>query len=323
MPTNTAPNYGKGEYSLPEDTIDLAENQAQLRAWLDGFLQQPKLDLPRPPAVALEVLALSRKPNARIEDIASVLEREPLLAGRVLRLANSALYGGQVPCVTLKSALIRMGLSIVRDVVMEAAMQMTVIHADGLNETLESIRRHSSAVAWISRFVARNTPLEAENAFLTGLLHDVGMSVALVGLAQWLRQQKKPVALTSSRWVCVESVHEKFSEAVLNSWGMPPQVTLVMQHHHTLNMGGHPHPQVAVLLIAEQIAADAGWDVTPKIEHDEHEVALSSVTETSVMDHTDVALQALNLTRKHFDMVTGDMKRVLETLSGQFPAKKK
>lgn len=321
MPGRTAPSYGRGEYELPDDTVDLEKSQETLRAWLDGFLARPTLELPRPPAVALEVLALSRKPNARIEDIAAVLEREPLLAGRVLRLANSALYGGQVPCVTLKSALIRMGLAIVRDVVMEAAMQMTVIHADGLNHTLESVRRHSSAVAWISRFVARNTPLEAENAFLTGLLHDVGLSVGLVGLAQYLKQQGQPVRLTPACWVAVESVHEKFSEAVLRSWGMPPQVTLVMQHHHTLNLGGYPHPQVAVLLIAEQLAYDAGWGVQPVVERAEDDLALTSVTETSVMDNTERALQALNLTQRHFEMVKADTRRVLETLAGQFQKK--
>jgi HD-like signal output (HDOD) protein len=206
MTASTAPNYGKGEYTLPSDTIDLAEDQAQLMAWLEGFLKKPNVDIPRPPAVAMEVLALSKKPTARIEDLAALLEREPLLAGRVLRLSNSAMYSGAMPCVTLKQSLIRMGLGIVRDVVMEAAMQMTVLHCDGVNLTLESVRRHSSAVAWVSRFVARNTPLEAENAFLLGLLHDVGISVGLVGLTEYLKAKKQVVKLTPSRWLAVESI---------------------------------------------------------------------------------------------------------------------
>ena len=315
------PNYGKGQYTLPVDTVDLHGMQEQLKGWLEAFLARPTIDLPRPPAVALEILSLSRKPTARIEDLASLLEREPLLAGRVLKLANSALYGSSAPCVTLKQALIRMGLSMVRDVVMEAAMQMTVIHADGFNATLESIRRHSSAVAWISRFVARNTPLEAENAFLLGLLHDVGLSAALVGVSEFLKQQRKPLRLCPESWLAADGLHERFSESVLKSWGLPPTVTLVAQHHHSLMLGGMPHPQVAVLIIAEQIASDAGWGVTPVVESNEDSVSLVSNSEHSVMDKTDQALLALNLTRKHFETISADMVRVLETLDGQFRKK--
>lgn len=319
MVANTAPNYGKGEYSLP-DTVDVDQRQQELRAWLEVFLSRPNVELPRPPAVALEVLELSRKPDTRIEDIARVLEREPLLAGRVLRLANSALYGGSTACVTLKQALIRMGLSIVRDVVMEAAMHMTIIHAEGLTATLESIRRHSSAVAWVSRFVARNTSFDAENAFLLGLLHDVGLSIALLGVADYQRSRKQRVHLDAASWLAAEAVHQKYSQEVLDSWGLPPALTLVVGHHHHLRVQGHPHPQVAVLLIAEQIAADAGWGVNPVIENSETSIA-PTVNEAPSMDVTDDALKVLSLTRKHFQMVQADTRPVLQTLSAQFKTK--
>lgn len=317
MTSFTSPNYGKGEYELPSDTVDLEARQRELGNWLEAYLQKSSSDFPRPPQVALEVLELSRKPNARIEDIASVLEREPLLAGRVLKLANSALYGASVACVTLKQALIRMGLAIVRDVVMEAAMHMTVIHADGLNATLESIRRHSSAVAWVSRFVARNTSFDAENAFLVGLLHDLGLSVSLLALADYQRTHKKAPQLDQVSWLAVESMHEKFGEHVLRSWGLPSAINLVVQHHHSLRLGGQPHPQVAVLMVAENIAADAGWSVSPVVEG-RQDLFISSQSEVPNADATDDALKALNLTRRHYQMVQADTKRVLETLAGQF-----
>lgn len=319
MVANTALNYGRGEYTLPSDTVDLERRQQELRAWLDGFLARPNLELPRPPAVALEVLELSRKPTARIEDIAKVLEREPLLAGRVLKLANSALYGGTTACVTLKQALIRMGLAIVRDVVMEAAMHLTVIHAEGLNATLESIRRHSSAVAWVSRFVARNTSIDAENAFLLGLLHDLGLSIALMGVADFQRAKKQPAKLDAISWLAAEAVHERYTEEVLRTWGLPPMLTLVLGHHHALKLQGRPHPQVAVLIVAEQLAAEAGWGVQPIVDGSTE--LMTSINETSQMDTTDEALQALGLTRTHFQMVQADTRPVLQTLSAQFKTK--
>ena len=320
MVANTSLSYGKGTYTLPSSTPDLQQRGVELRGWFETYLARPLTDFPRPPQVALEVMALSQKPNARIEDIASVLEREPLLAGKVLKLANSALYSAAVPCVTLKQALIRMGLMTVRNVVMEAAMQMTVIHAEGLNETLESIRRHSSAVAWVSRFVARNTPLDAENAFLLGLVHEVGLSLALVSLADFCRSKRQPAQLDELSWLAAEETHERFGRAVLESWGLPPVITNVIDHHHSLRSQGRIHPQVAVLTIAEHIASEAGWGVRPAITGHRN-LPLNVFRETTSMDVTDDALQGLSLTRTHFQMVQADARKVLDTLKGHFKAK--
>lgn len=312
------PQYGRGTHTLPADTPSLADEEAQLKAWLDGFLQQPGLELPRPPRVALEILELSQRSTARIEDIGALLEREPLLAGRVLRLANSAMYGTSTSVTTLKQALIRMGLATVRDVVMEAAFHMTVLRADGFNDTLENIRRHSTAVAWLSRFIARNTSIDAENAFLIGLLHDVGLSVALIGLTEFLKKQKAALRLTPLRWLAVDSVHEAFTEQVLASWGLSPGILLVVRNHHSLLVGGMPHPSIAILMIAEQIAFDGGWGVTPMIATDPDDMAITSARETPAPDSVDHALSAVNLTRTHYDVFVDDTRRVLATLDGQF-----
>jgi HD-like signal output (HDOD) protein len=312
------PEYGRGTHTLPSDTPSLSAEEDRLKAWLDGFLSRPGLELPRPPRVAMEILALSARPSARIEDIGALLEREPLLAGRVLKLANSALYGSTSPVTTLKQALIRMGLATVRDVVMEAAFHMTVLRADGFNDTLEQIRRHSTAVAWLSRFIARNTAIDAENAFLIGLLHDVGLSVGLIGLTEFLKGERSHARLTPLRWLAVDEVHESFTEQVLKSWGLPAGILLVARHHHQLLVGGRPHPSIAILMVAEQIAHDAGWGVTPSIDVGPDDMAVSAARETPQPDLVDAALASVNLTRRHYDTFVRDTRRVLETLKTQF-----
>lgn len=311
------------QVTSPRRSVDLDElERLRLRSWLDRFLTRRGGELPRPPAAALDVLALSNKPNARMEDIAAVLEREPLLAGRVLKLANSALYGTTVPCVTLKQALVRMGLVLVRDVVMEAAMQMTTMRAVGFDRTLESIRRHSSGVAWISRFVARNTQIETDNAFLMGLLHDVGLSYGLIGVSEFLAEEGRPRTLTASAWRAADAVHQRFSAEVLKSWGLPPAVCRVALEHHSLDIDGQPHAHTAVLIIAEQIAANAGWHAQPVLEGTEEPLDLRGSLERGHHEQTGEALETLSLTQKHFELLTHDVKRVLETLQGHFTHKR-
>jgi HD-like signal output (HDOD) protein len=320
QPKSNNPNYGRGVAAIGEDTPSLGDEEARLREWLDAFLSSSRLELPRPPQVALEILALSHKPSARLDDIGSLLEREPLLAGRVLKLANSALYGAASPVTTLKMALVRMGLATVSDLVMEAAFHMTVIRAEGFTDTLERIRRHSTAVAWLSRFIARNTSIDAENAFLVGLLHDVGLSVGLVALAEFCKRERTKPLLTGLRWLAVDAVHEVFTERVLASWGLPPGVLMVARNHHCLTIGGLAHPSIAILMIAENIAHEAGWGVTPTLHREQGDMAQVSAHEAPSPDEVERALMAVNLTRTHYQLFVTDTRRVLETLSTQFRA---
>lgn len=176
-------------------------------------------------------------------------------------------------------------------------------------------------MAWVSRFVARNTALEAENAFLLGLLHDIGLSVAVIGAAQYLREQRRPVELTALTWMAVEAVHERFAADVLRSWGLPASLVLVAGNHHALQLDGHPHPQIAVLMVAEQIAVNAGWGVVPMVEQGDGLVV--STRECSQVEETDKALAVLSLDRGHFELISRDTARVLETLAAQFEAGRK
>lgn len=318
----TNPNYGKGTHTIgPDDAPDIEQEEEHVKQWLATFLAKPTVELPRLPTVATEILELSRKPNTRIEDIASLLEREPLLAAKVLKLANSALYGATSQVATLKQALIRMGLALVRDVVMEAAFQMTVIRAEGFNDTLDTVRRHSTAVAWLSRFIARNTAMDAENAFLIGLLHDLGLSVGLIALAEWLKANKKPQRLRPEHWLAVERLHEETGAQLLESWKLPPSLVLVVRNHHHLMIGGYPHPSVAIHIIAEHIAYGASWGVTPTVFRSDDDMPLVSGITSINDDERDRALSALNLTMRHYEQFVQDTKRVLETLSGQFQKK--
>jgi HD-like signal output (HDOD) protein len=308
------PNYGRGTHTLS----DAAEpDRDSLVEWLETFLEKGSPVLPRPPTVALEIHELSRRADTSIEHIARLLGREPVLAARVLKLANSPMYRGEMPSATLKQALTRVGLAAARDIVMEAAMKMTVIRAEGMNKTLEQVRRHSTAVAWVSRAVARNTPLEAENAFLVGLLHDLGMSIGLIGLSEFLKAAKMPVQLSAAWWLVVDQLHLTLGRKVLERWQVGPAIAITVGNHHNLMVGGHPHPSVAVLLIAENLASDHGWDIQPMTEG-EDDIAFVHGAEKVSADETDRALSALDLTRKHYEQLRADTAPMLATLAGQF-----
>src|SRR5678815_1107311 len=88
-------NYGRGVHTV--DMRNAPLDGSEIRAHLAELFSSPNYMPPSLPEVAIELLTLTRKPDIRLADLAHVIRRDPLLAGRVLRIARGAPYGGARP----------------------------------------------------------------------------------------------------------------------------------------------------------------------------------------------------------------------------------
>ena len=219
----------------------------------------PDYQPPMLPRVAMQILQLSQQPEAEISDVLAVLESDPVLAARVLRLAQSALYAGRGQIRSMRQAVVRLGLREMRNAVFEIALHLRVFRAKGYEAVVGSLRRHSTAVAHLCRLVAAEAGLDGEFAFLCGLLHDVGLAASLLVLAD---EEKPPLALA---WPALDAVHEEASAIVASSWNLPPEIRAVLRHHHPTHLSGQAVPYAAVICVAHLLADQVGASLTPPV----------------------------------------------------------
>jgi HD-like signal output (HDOD) protein len=233
----------------------------QLWETLTRTFQSPGFQPPMLPQVAADLLALPCPADADPFALARLLERDPRLARRVLELCCAPPYGDGVPASSLESAAVRLGSRRLRDVVMEAALSGGVFKTGGYSEAVDRVRVHSTAVAHVARTIARFVMLEEDCAFLCGLLHDVGLSVALVALGDVPRGQKlRPVV---DLWPALAALHETVSGSVATLWQLPAEVCMVLRRHHSTRDGDFVHPLAAIVLLAESIAGERGRGLVP------------------------------------------------------------
>ena len=242
---------------------EAAEVDGDLSASLAKRIQErfasPAYQPPALPSVATKLLELSRETDVEFKRICEVLEQDQMLTGKVLARAQSAAYAGAAPTRTLHDALVRLGLGTIRNLVLEMAFNMTVFRAQSYEKPMEVLRRHSLAVAYAARLVARQTAVDAEYAFLCGLLHDVGVSAALILLGA------EPAASRPSIdqvWSSLPWIHEDLSGQIVKLWKLPPEVQMVVGQHHRMHLGGHAHPVIAALRVAEGMAEALGLGLT-------------------------------------------------------------
>jgi diguanylate cyclase (GGDEF)-like protein len=187
--------------------------------------------LPSLPAAALEVLRVCQNPTATVDELAEVLALDPMLAGRVLRVANSAFYHRRSEVTTLQRASVVLGMRALKIVALGFTLA-NELPRSGVAAGLDLGRYwHRSLVnGVIARSLARSVDRNVvEEAFLCGLLSEIGK----LALAHAMPDDYAAVAAEGEGWPSDELERERLgfsaseaAETILRSWRVPELVVI-------------------------------------------------------------------------------------------------
>lgn len=218
----------------PELTTEARGLENLLISHFDGH------DLKLPPLVhATEsVFPLLSDSNSDARLVAEALSGDQVIAAALLRMANSPLYRGLSKITALQPAVARLGSRALRTLLMHESLRSATFFQKGpAGELAKLIWFRSLASGCIMRALSEFTSVDREEAFLMGLLHDIG-NVVVLRLAfgeQAARHYK--VDLESFEYLC-EECHQEFGELIADSWSLPSNLKAVICDHHT-----YPDPE--------------------------------------------------------------------------------
>ena len=155
--------------------LDAAVN-VDLLEEIRSEIEKKTLQLPTLPEVALQIRDEVERENTDAEKIATMVAKDAALSARLLQVANSPMYRGRTEIDSIQQAITRMGLKMVRSLVVSLAMkQIFQATSDTLDRQFRKVWDDSLQVAAISRVLATAVPaLENEQAMLGGLVHNIG-----------------------------------------------------------------------------------------------------------------------------------------------------
>lgn len=246
-------DYGLGKHFIDCDDLGILDEKDLERRLFRAF-ESPEYRPPRLPAIATELLALSRNSEVEFAAVEALLEQDPVLAGEVLSMARSAYYARAVQVDSLHDALVRLGLGKLREIVFQAAMNLRVFRSTAYRDSMERVRGHCQATAHLSEIVSQYTPLAGERSFLCGLLHDVGFAGILLVLSDVDRGKKAPDL--STVWPSIDAAHAKAGERMVALWHLPAEIGMAVGAHHQVTIGGACHPLAAIVCVAEALAVE-------------------------------------------------------------------
>jgi putative nucleotidyltransferase with HDIG domain len=196
-----------------------------------------ELDIPVLPEAAREVMDACNREDCDMRDLAAIVRRDPALAAHFLRLANSSVFGGRSAIVSLPQALARLGVSQTRQIALLVTCQARAFVCRTRKAAAQHLRRHSVATAMWAQEIARLRRLNVEEAFLSGLLGDVGMP-ALWQLADDIETSSKIAHDPAVVDADVARLHDRVGADIACRWGLPNRtVDTIRMHHSTLPVG--------------------------------------------------------------------------------------
>ena len=296
-------DYGRGEYQI--DAPDFMLTPEAMTAHLRRTLVSPDYKPPLLPSIALELMKLTRQPGVSLVEVRKLLERDPLLAGKVLQIAQSALYSRGAPVRSLHEAISLLGLRTLADLFLQTVLSMRVFRADGYDGPMSTLMQHSMLTAHIARLACRMTALPDEYAFMCGLLHDAGMAAGLLIFADSMGpRSSRDTARTKAAPPSYEelaaalyAVHEEASTILAEAWKLSPDIGVVLGSHHRLRAsGGRVHPLAAVVCVSDWIASEAGAGMG---------------TESDFMQ-AEMAAKELRFTKPNLDELAAKAREILE-----------
>ena len=190
-------------------------------------------------ATAVQVSRMLQDPEVKTKDLQRAIEYDPGLAANVLRLANSAYFGGPYEVKSIRQGIVRLGVNCIYHMVMASAVSPVAQRpVRGYALSVGQLWEHSVSVAVGTEAYAEKLKKKPpEYAFTAGLLHDIGKIV----LGTFVEVDAKPImelALEDglSFEVAEQKVlgidHAEVGALLLEGWNLPREIVDVVRWHH-------------------------------------------------------------------------------------------
>lgn len=228
-------------------------------------LVQTIRDLPALPEVVVRVMRMAEDPRSDAQGIARVIATDQAMAARVLKLANSAFYGLPRRVGTLSEAVVILGFRTIKNLAI-AASTFELLNREIAGYWLQrgELWRHSLACAIGAQLIARRARLPvSEEAFVAGLLHDIGkVAIDLFVRAQFdqimERALQDRIPFVEAEQAVLGFNHAMAGGLIAEKWNLPPLLVSVIKYHHQPSSAPDRDPMISVVHLADLLSITMG-----------------------------------------------------------------
>lgn len=190
------------------------------------------------PEVTMRIVEVVEDPRSTAQDMHDIVKHDPALATKILKVVNSAFYGLPSQIASLDRAIVMLGLSAVKNIALAASLSR-LFRPGAISERFAArdLWAHSIAVGVCARLLAQVSLGQVEEAFVAGLVHDMGLLIEYQLFPQKLkavaeRCEAQPQDFCAAEREIIGADHQAFGAALAAKWKFPPALRSVIAYHH-------------------------------------------------------------------------------------------
>lgn len=211
------------------------KNKEKFLAQLNKLLESEQGTLPIFSAVSLQIQLELIKDQPDLKVIEKLIVQDQSLSSTVLRIANSVTYFGLIETTTVRSAIIRLGMAEIMQIINNDINNTLFCSRDSqIDAILKKLWQHSVGCAYAAGILATNIAcgVTREEAFFAGLFHDIGKLLILKVIEE--KKTKYKVFEISNELLLetIESLHAKQGFRLMSRMKLPKMYAVVARDHH-------------------------------------------------------------------------------------------
>ena len=250
--------------------LNLTEQVNAVTEALTQDIKNNKLDLPSPPELLMELRRLGADPDSTTNDIADLVKHDVNISGRLIKIANCALFASRNKVSTVQAAMTRLGLKKVQSLVTGLVIGQQIMRnkTKGLESFCEQVWQTSNDVAALSYIIAqKKTKLDPEQALLAGIVHNIGALPLVLKLNTIQVLKDDPKIMTMVADVVIPKLYPKAGQLIMQSWHFSPEIIVVAREHLNIQRTGTQQLELAdIALLAHHLnqMTDIKEDIIPE-----------------------------------------------------------
>jgi len=203
---------------------------------IDSHISSGKAKLPVFDALAIKIQKETAKEDPNVQLIEKMIMNDPALTSEVIKVANSSFYKGLQQITTVRSAIVRLGVNDVSNMVALITHKNQFSSKDPLLKgMMRNLWRHSVGCAIGSHRLATNIGMVGlkHECFFAGLLHDVGKLLILKVVGNLKKNNGSGVKITDALLIeAMDGLHQKYGATLMQRWNFPQRYLDVALSHH-------------------------------------------------------------------------------------------
>ena len=263
------------------------------------------------PEVTGRIVATVEDPKSSAAQLHKIVSYDPALVTRILKVANSAFYGLPGQVTSVERAIVLLGLNAVKNIAVAASLGQLFRGARLCEKfSARDLWRHCVAVGVTARELARRMGLpSADEAFLAGMIHDVGLLVSLQTHPEQLRTVCERAETGAADFCALEREtigmdHQQLGMGLAELWKFPLPLRLAAGYHHDPSSADEAsRPLVTLVHVADTICCQS-----------RHGFNLTAARQTV----DDAMLAELGIDRAAVDETAGKLDELVEVASALF-----